>query len=113
MKKIYRILGQRGRITIPYAIRVKLGFNADDVLSFKESKDGKSVIICREKICDGCQSQTSCATKPKKGKLRVDAAEDKITLYDFLNGLSPEQQRAALVHLSVKWAASQAGERNA
>lgn len=113
MKKIYRILGQRGRITIPYAIRVKLGFNADDVLSFKESKDGKSVIICREKICDGCQSQTSCVTKPKKGKLRVDAAEDKITLYDFLNGLSPEQQRAALVHLSVKWAASQGGERNA
>lgn len=113
MKKIYRILGQRGRITIPYAIRVKLGFNADDVLSFKESKDGKSVIICREKICDGCQSQTSCVTKPKKGKLRVDAAEDKITLYDFLNGLSPEQQRAALVHLSVKWAASQGGEKNA
>ena len=113
MKKIYRILGQRGRITIPYAIRVKLGFNADDVLSFKESKDGKSVIICREKICDGCQSQTSCVTKPKKGKLRVDAAEDKITLYDFLNGLSPEQQRAALVHLSVKWAASQGGEQNA
>ena len=110
MKKIYRILGQRGRITIPYAIRVKLGFNADDVLSFKESKDGKSVIICREKICDGCQSQTSCVTKPKKGKLRVEAAEDKITLYDFLNGLSPEQQRAALVHLSVKWAASQGGE---
>ena len=113
MKKIYRILGQRGRITIPYAIRVKLGFNADDVLSFKESKDGKSVIICREKICDGCQSQTSCVTKPKKGKLRLDDAEDKITLYDFLNGLSPEQQRAALVHLSVKWAASQGGERNA
>ena len=113
MKKIYRILGQRGRITIPYAIRVKLGFNADDVLSFKESKDGKSVIICREKICDGCQSQTSCVSKSKKGKLRVDAAEDKITLYDFLNGLSPEQQRAALVHLSVKWAASQGGERNA
>jgi bifunctional DNA-binding transcriptional regulator/antitoxin component of YhaV-PrlF toxin-antitoxin module len=113
MKKIYRILGQRGRITIPYAIRVKLGFNADDVLSFKESKDGKSVIICREKICDGCQSKTSCVAKPKKGKLRVDAAEDKITLYDFLNGLSPEQQRAALVHLSVKWAASQGGEKNA
>ena len=110
MKKIYRILGQRGRITIPYAIRVKLGFNADDVLSFKESKDGKSVIICREKICDGCQSQANCVSKPKKGKLRVDAAEDKITLYDFLNGLSPEQQRAALVHLSVKWAASQGGE---
>ena len=113
MKKIYRILGQKGRTTIPYAIRKSLGLQPDDVLSFKESKDGTSVIVKREKICDGCQSQTSCVTKPKKGKLMVDAAEDKITLYDFLNGLSPEQQRAALVHLSVKWAASQGGERNA
>ena len=113
MKKIYRILGQKGRITIPYAIRAKLGFNADDVLSFRESKDGTSVIVKREKICDGCQSQTSCVTKPKKGKLRVEESDDKITLYDFLNGLSPEQQRAALVHLSVKWAASQGGEKNA
>ena len=110
MKKIYRILGQRGRITIPYEIRVKLGFNADDVLSFRESKDGTSVIVKREKICDGCQSQASCVSKPKKGKVRVDNTDDKITLYDFLNGLSLEQQRAALVHLSVKWAASQGGE---
>ena len=113
MKKIYRILGQKGRTTIPYAIRAKLGFNADDVLSFRESKDGTSVIVKREKICDGCQSQTSCVSKPKKGKVRVDNTDDKITLYDFLNGLSPEQQRAALVHLSVKWAASQGGEKNA
>lgn len=111
MKKIYRILGQKGRTTIPYAIRKSLGLQPDDVLSFRESKDGTSVIVKREKICDGCQ--TSCSVKPKKGKIRVDAADDKITLYDFLNGLSPEQQRAALVHLSVKWAASQGGEKNA
>lgn len=109
MKKIYRILGQKGRTTIPYAIRKSLDLQPDDVLSFRESKDGTSVIVKREKICDGCQSQTSCVTKPKKGKVR----DDKITLYDFLNGLSPEQQRAALVHLSVKWAASQGGEKNA
>ena len=108
MKKIYRILGQKGRTTIPYAIRKSLGLQPDDVLSFRESKDGTSVIVKREKICDGCQ--TSCSVKPKTGKLRVEASDDKITLYDFLNGLSPEQQRAALVHLSVKWAASQGGE---
>ena len=37
--------------------------------------------------------------------------QDEITLYDFLNGLSPEQQRAALIHLSVNWAQNQAGEK--
>ena len=39
------------------------------------------------------------------------AMQDEITLYDFLNGLSPEQQRAALIHLSVNWAQNQAGEK--
>ena len=108
MKTIYRILGQRGRITIPYAIRAKLGFNADDVLSFKESKDGKSVVVRREKICDGCKTVCEQATQKKKKKSR--STDEEITLYEFLNGLSAEQQHAALVHLSVKWAAMQGGE---
>lgn len=96
MGKIYRILGKRGRITIPYEIRVKVGFQANDVLSFAESEDGRSVVVKREKICDCCKE-----TVQKDG--------NEITLYDFLNGLSPEQQRAALVHLSVKWAQTQGG----
>lgn len=99
--KTFRILGKRGRITVPYEIRCKVGFKQNDVLSFEESKDGRSVIIKREIICD-CNSE--------KSKERKDRG-DEITLYDFLNGLSPEQQRAALIHLSVKWAKNQAGEK--
>ena len=99
MEKIYRILGKRGRITLPYEIREKVGFQSNDVLSFAASEDGRSVVVKREKICDCC-----------KEKVQKDGNE--ITLYDFLNGLSPEQQRAALVHLSVKWAQSQGGEAN-
>lgn len=109
MKKIYRILGQKGRITLPYALRGKLGLQPDDVLSFRESKDGTSVIVKKEKICDGCQ--TSCVRAPKKQTKNKKENSEEITLYDFLNGLSPDQQRAALVHLSVKWAASQGGEK--
>ncbi len=97
--KIYRILGKRGRITVPYEIRCKVGFKQNDVLSFEESADGRTVVIKREIICD-CNGEKS---KEKKDK------QDEITLYDFLNGLSPEQQRAALIHLSVKWAQNQAG----
>ena len=99
MKKIYRILGKKGRITIPYEIRVNIGFEPNDVLSFTESSDGKSVVIRREKVCDKCNKRTT-----KK--------EEEMTLYEFLNGLSPEQQHAALVHLSVKWAAMQGGGGN-
>ena len=36
--KTYRILGKRGRITVPYEIRCKVGFKQNDVLSFEESK---------------------------------------------------------------------------
>lgn len=97
--KTYRILGKRGRITVPYEIRCKVGFKQNDVLSFEESADGRTVVIKREIICD-CNGEKS---KEKKDK------HDEITLYDFLNGLSPEQQRAALIHLSVKWAQNQAG----
>ena len=97
--KTYRILGKRGRITVPYEIRCKVGFKQNDVLSFEESAGGRTVVIKREIICD-CNGE--------KGKERKDRG-DEITLYDFLNGLSPEQQRAALIHLSVKWAQNQAG----
>ena len=98
--KIFRILGKRGRITIPYEIRKSVGFSYNDVLSFEESKDGRTVTVKREKICDGCAEET--------GK----EAKDEITLFDFLNGLSEEQQRAALIHLSVKYAKAQGGVDN-
>lgn len=32
--KIFRIIGNEGRITIPYAIRQAVGFLPDDVVSF-------------------------------------------------------------------------------
>ena len=95
---IYRILSKKGRVTIPFEIRQRVGFKYNDVLSFTESKDGKSVTVKREKICNDCKG---CDT----------AKTDEITLYDFLNSLTPEQQRAALVHLSVKWAEKE-GEVN-
>ena len=38
MNKIYRILGKRGRITIPYEMRQRVGFGYNDVLSFTETE---------------------------------------------------------------------------
>lgn len=87
MKKMYRVLGKRGRITIPYEIRQDVGFRCDDVLSF-EQQDQDTVIVRREKICDNCRDE-------RAGK------KDKMALFDFLNSLSEEQQRAAIVHLSA------------
>ena len=82
MSKILRILGKRGRITVPFEIRQSCGFAYNDILS--------------EKLCDGC-----CGVER--------SADDTVSLYDFLNGLSETEQHAALVHLSVKWAVKQGG----
>lgn len=93
MLKMYRVLGERGRITIPYEIRKRIGFRYNDVLSFTQQDDG-SVVIRREKLCDNCQY------------LEEDF-EENITLEDFLDSLSEEEQRDALLHLSLLWAEKQ------
>ena len=100
MTKLYRVLGKRGRITIPFEIRQRVGFTYNDVLSFTESPDGRTVTVKREKICDNCKGAQPAAQN------------DEVTLFDFLNGLSEEQQRAALVHLSIKWATKQGGTQS-
>ncbi len=41
---IYRVLDKKGRITIPYAIRKRIGFRYNDILSFTEQNDGSVVI---------------------------------------------------------------------
>lgn len=103
MNKLYRILGKRGRITIPYEIRQRVGFAYNDVLSFTE-QDDRTVVVRREKICDNCRSVPKTSIKKET---------DGITLLEFLDGLSVNEQRAALIHLSVKWAEKQGGEQNA
>ena len=93
MLKMYRVLGKRGRITIPYEIRQRIGFRHNDVLSLTQQDDG-SVLVRREKICDNC-------------KELAEEYEENITLEDFLDSLSEEEQRDALVHLSLLWANKQ------
>ncbi len=100
MNKMYRILGKRGRITIPYEIRQRVGFAYNDVLSFTEAPDGCTVMVKREKICDNCNG-----AQPASGK-------DEVTLFDFLNRLSDEQQQAVLLHLLVKQPEKQGGGSN-
>lgn len=90
MLKIYRVLGKRGRITIPYEIRQRIGFKYNDVLSFTQQDDG-SVVVRREKICDNCNEF-------------AEEFEENFTLEDFLDSLSEKEQRNALLHLSLLWA---------
>ena len=91
--KLHRFLGKRGRITIPYEIRKYIGLRHNDILSFTQQNDG-SVLMKREKICDDCISIE-------------DECTNDVSLEDFLDSLSEEEQRDALVHLSLLWAEKQ------
>ena len=87
-RKIFRILGKKGRITIPYDIRNSIGFKYNDLLSFAEEKDSDTVIIKRELI--------------GKGE-KIELGEEKENydgLIEFLDTLSLEQKKAALLHLA-------------
>ncbi len=90
MAKIFRILGKEGRITIPYDIRLRIGFAQNDILSFTEDPDGASVTIHRESLCSG-----NCLPDHENTR------EGTQILFEFLNSLTYEQQCAALYHLNA------------
>ena len=90
MLRLFRVLGKKGRITIPFEIRQRIGFRYNDVLSFTELDDS-SVVVRKEKICDNC-------------KYLEEDFEENFTLEDFIDSLSEEEQRDALLHLSLLWA---------
>lgn len=63
MAQMFRILGKRGRITIPFEIRQRVGFSYNDILSFTEAPDGRTVIVKREK------SATTVRQKSRRGRM--------------------------------------------
>ena len=88
--KIFRIIGREGRITIPWAIRQKVGFQPNDVVPFQLMEDD-SVLVRRESAC---------------GKEKNPSAGRDASITAFLDSLDEKQRYSALVHLSVLWAKS-------
>ena len=87
MNKIYRTLGKRGRTTIPYAIRVRLGLRHNDLISFEE--DGDTVIVRREKVCNNCFADD------------IDFSEEDSSdaLFDFVDDLSDKERMTLFFYL--------------
>ena len=94
MKKIYRILGKRGRTTIPLPLRVGCGFKPGDIISFEVRKDG-TVLLRKEQPCDRCRE-----------KIKEDRRE--LPLAEVLDGISVAEQKAAFRLLAKRLA--EAGE---
>ena len=97
-RKIVRVLGKRGRITIPYEIRVRTKIGYNDILSFEE-KDANPIIVRKEKLCGGCTPEC------------FDETND-ISIEDFLDSITPEQQRKATIYLNLLWAKKEGAKVN-
>ncbi len=92
--KLYRVLGQEGRVTIPWDMRQIVGFRPRDIVSFC-LVDERSVLVRKEEL----------RTQEPPSRLYTRNAP----LMDFLESLDETQRYAALVHLSVLWAESHDG----
>ena len=98
--KLYRFLGKRGRITLPLPLRERLDLRPGDLLSFAETEDGMGIILRQETVCDGCGAEDFY---PDMDEGDIDSTEDgSISLQEFLESLTPQQQRAALIVLSTR-----------
>ena len=76
---IYRVMGKRGRITIPYEFRQQVGFGYNDILSFTK-QDDNTVIVKREKICDNCSGRKASAAA-------AEIPDAGMTLMELLDSL--------------------------
>ena len=90
MDKQYKVIDDRGRLTIPRSVRFLTGITANSIVSLTFSK--------KEKICDNCQD-----TKESK---------ETVTLAEFLNQLPEAEQDAALIHLLVERSKKKGGYEN-
>lgn len=82
--KVYRIIGNEGRITIPWNLRACIGFEPNDVVSF-ELVSEDAVLVRREMLLNQAESQMEMPS-----------------LKELLEGLTPEQQEAARCYLSIQ-----------
>lgn len=85
MEKIYKLIGKKGRTTIPFAIRMKTNLGYNSLVSY-EIKDDNTVILHKEKVCDGCKT-----SGVKEG-----------SILDVINSLTETEQKALHRYLSIK-----------
>lgn len=77
--KITRMLGKEGRTTIPYELRLRLGFRNKDVIVFEETDDENAILIRKVPVCTRCSENE-----------RLEE-EEKI-LEEFVGMLTPQQK---------------------
>lgn len=90
MNKIFKLIGKRGRTTVPFEIRMKMRLGYNSLVSY-ELKDEDTLILRKEKICDRCKEPTI----------------KEATILDVVNSLSDTEQKALYRYLSIRLSKSE------
>lgn len=90
-----RVLGQRGRTTIPYSIRKELDYRPGDLISFTVNEDD-SITLRQEFLCE----EESCPINDDPSLTEISA---ETVLEDF-SDLSPADQYQVMSRLISAWA---------
>ena len=103
-EKTLRILGKRGRVTIPQEVRDAIGMARGDVVSFAVVSED-CALVKRERICDNCSTEP-----PQMIKLLVramhhaESSPQSQRAFEFLTSLSHAQQLEAAAKIIADWA---------
>ena len=94
-------------MSIPSNVLEEAGIMPNALIQYR-AEDGKIIMeVVDEVVSLVCGGE--CNDCPVKGQ-KAREKKEEITLLEFLNNLSEEQQRAALIHLSVSWAQKVGGD---
>ena len=92
--KTLRILGKRGRVTVPQEVRDEIGLERGDVVSFA-IVDEDSILVKKERLCENYVTETN---QTDMMKLLVQAmhfakpGESAQDAFEFLADLTPPQR---------------------
>ena len=94
-------------MSIPANVLEEAGIKPNALIQY-QAEDGRIIMEMVDEVvpfvCSG-----ECDECPAKGQ-KARSKKEEMTLLEFLNDLSEEQQRAALIHLSVSWAQKVGGD---
>ena len=109
--KIYKLLGKRGRLTIPQAIRDRYKLTADDLLSFEVRDD--AIIIRREHPDKATANPRKTAARAAMKRAQQEESVHRVrTLKNFIDNIPAHEQEQIIQHLLLKYVAQKKGDGN-
>lgn len=103
--KIVRIMGKKGRITIPQEIRSQIKINKGDIISF-EKAGSNTIIVRKEKLCTNCVGTKNDKEQAPDKKTEKSSTQN-VTLLDFLNRMKISEQKVIYKYLDRKFSDSE------